>query len=325
MTARRAHPVKPVTREMAEYSGYRYSVGGGSAFFVGLLTAGFYPGVAVVTRMRRHRADESQLYFRMVDELRGRLGSHQELDQVEALADRMRRKAARGVVAILAAVAISLAVLATGPALIITYNTFYGLRVHFFGRVDYYYPHQELLTTGIVMAAIVVTFLVGWAVQVLTALDGHRRRTVDLLTSFNKVAHQLRVPPVRIYPAGLSAGQVFWLLMTVFLSAGVGLGLAGLLVQASPGIKEEYFIILLMALSAIVLPTYVWVAMVWSNHVRRWNARVLGALSESLGLLLYGRAVVPPPPAQPRFCRSPTCGAANRPAARYCCRCGQPL
>jgi len=324
MMAARAHPLKPVPTEMADYNGFRYAVGGGAAFFLGLLTAGLYPGVAVITRLRRHRADESRLYFRMVDRLRERLGRSEPLAEMEALADRMRRKAGRGVLAILAAVAVSVTILAAGPALVITYNAYRGVRVTLFGE-SHYYAETEVLTTAATTAALVAAFLAVWAVLAMSALGSHRRRTVALLRAYNHLAQQQHAPPIRIYPAGMSAGQVCWLILTVLFSAVVGLTLAGLLELAYPRFEEQTFVVLLMGLSAVVLPTYVWVAMVWSNHVRRWNRTVLASLSESLGRLLRSASAGPDADDQPRFCRSPTCGAANRAQARYCGRCGQPL
>lgn len=202
----RAYSRTPVTREMADYTGYRDAVGGGAAFFLGLLTAGLYPGLAVITRLRRHRADKSQLFFHMVDQLRQPLGSPDEVNHIEALADRMRRKAARGVLAILAAVAVSLVIVAAVPAVVVTYNAFSGYRVGFLFDHEYR-AEDKMYATGAIMGTLAVGLLIVWAVLALSALAGHRRRTTAILTYYNMLAQQQKAPRVRIYPAGLTGGQ----------------------------------------------------------------------------------------------------------------------
>lgn len=305
-------PAEDVARDLAAYTGFSYGVGGGAAFFLGVLTAGLYPGLAVITRMRRHRADESRLYFRIVDRLRERLGRAGELDRLEALADGMRRQAARGVAALLVALGISLTLLAAGPVLAITYHTY---------RHD-----DEVVAACWVLGGIVGALIVAWMGLALFSLGAHRRRAEAVLDQVNALTRSQGAPPVRTFPAGMHAGQVFWLVLTVLMGAGLGLLLAGFIALTYRGIDGDEIAPLLMGAAPLVLGLYVAVSMVWSNHARRWDRTVMQGLAATVWALEQGGPARARPLAEAsKVCGQASCGAINRPVARYCRRCGQPL
>jgi len=369
-----------VVDQLTAYRGFRFQVGGGAAFFLGLLTAGLYPGLAVITRMRRHRAEESGLYFRVIDHLRRTVGRLPELDRAEVLANRMLNRASGGVIAILVAIGLSLAIIGVGPAIaLIEEEARHAARMS--STPDWYsqetpaksetvvvvehpwgkskgggkpmppagpiYPTgpetgedapalgaserarpiaENAETLTILCPVAVAGLVLVWATLALGGTACHRGRTVAILRQVNAVASARNAPTVRVYPAGLTGGQIFWLILVLLFSAGIGLGVA-----AGPELgmrvvtDDDIMVPIWIAFPAVVWGVYVLVAMLWSNHARRWNERVFAGLAETVSALTAAPVAVAASGDQQRYCTSPSCGAPNLPVARYCGRCGKPL